>query len=69
MNFANFLRRIDRLGFGVASFNTYHEDGCTRCFILVAANGDDGRFLKRECPVADLEATLLGMHDDLTEAT
>lgn len=67
MNFIDFLKTIDRMGFGLASFNTYRMDNQTWCFILVSQIGDSGFFLKRECQIANLKSTLHMMYNEICQ--
>ena len=61
-NFPTFLKDIDELGWGVASFNTYSQNGHTHCFILVAEKGGSGRFIKSEGRIEFVDSMLLNLY-------
>lgn len=65
MDMQEFIAKIHERNFGVASFNTYMQDGVNHCFIIVTEIGNDGRFFKEECIDQKLNNTLQKMLDDI----
>ena len=65
MDMQEFIARIDKRNFGVASFNTYIHDGVNCCFTVVAERGNSGRFLKEECPYDNLNVMLKLLLDNI----
>lgn len=58
MDMREFVAKLDNRNFGVASFNTYVQDGMNHCFIIVTERGDKGTFLKGECPYYNIDNML-----------
>lgn len=55
MEFEKFLNELDRKGWGVAIFNTYHLDGVNHFFLMVAFKGGNGQFMKKEGKIEQLQ--------------
>lgn len=58
MDMQEFVTKLHDRNFGVASFNTYTQEGMNHCFIMIAEKGDKGTFFKGECPYYNLNNML-----------
>lgn len=58
MDFREFLLKINKLGYGVVSFNTYKLNDNYGFYIMVAKKGDSGIFNKIEGKVKYLNVIL-----------
>ena len=65
MDMQEFVTRIHQKNFGVVSFSTYMQDDMNHCSIMIAEEGDTGRFFKRECPYYVLNNMLKSLIRDI----
>ena len=55
MKINKFLNEIDKHGWGVVAFNTYHFNGVNHFFLMVAFKGGNGQFMKKEGTIDQIE--------------
>ncbi len=66
MDVEKFIDELDRRNWGVASLNTYRQNGnCV--YILISQRGDSGRFIKKECFSYEFNDTLDKIINELNE--
>lgn len=58
MDYQTFLMELNKVGYGVASFNTYHLEGRYNFYLMVAKKGNKGIFNKLEGEVRYLNLFL-----------
>ena len=58
IGFSDFIVKIKEYGLGVASLNTYEQDGQGFIFILVASKGNIGYFIKQESFIENFPTAL-----------
>ena len=65
MEIKEFLRELLNHGWGVATFNTYRQDGTYCFFIIVAQSGDSGNFMKKEGLVSEVDNAFVDIVGEL----